>query len=186
MRCHGYVLLNSQQEDDLQRFTGEPFERPNDFRKMPILALVKDYIDSETAFLPRMIPKMMKNIHTYHKSGIFIGDVRRDNYLDGTLFDLSRAHTVPHPELTHSFIKEATQIGMMNDVPSADYHAFDCMIDVWNDHHPHEYIWLRFLPNSEYKGKLRGFDSSPEERHKRIMRRRAILYHRPELYKWQE
>lgn len=186
MRCHGYLLLNSRQENQLQRFTDQPFNRPAEYKKKPIQALVKDYADTGTEFLPHMIPKMIKNIHAYHKSGISINDIKRNNYLNGILFDLSRAKTVPHPELTPSFIKQASKMGFMSEVPAGDYHGFDYMVDLWNDYHPDEHIWHRFLPNLEYAGKLRGVDRSNwQEFKKRVVRRRAVVYYRPELYKWQ-
>ncbi len=185
VRCHGYLLLNSQQESQLQHFVGRPFNRPDGYKVVSIRTLVKDYIDSGTNFTPRMIPKMMRNIHAYHKSGISINDIKRNNYLDGILFDLSRAKTVPHPELTPAFIEQVSGMGLTSEVPASDYHEFDSMIDSWNKYHPNRFIWRRFLPSFDYVGKLRGFDPSNwEELDKRIMRRRAVIYYRPELYKW--
>lgn len=181
VHCHGYLLLDTRLELQLQHFTRRPFNRYNEDKHEPIRALVKDYIDSETEFLPRMIPKMMRNVHAFHKVGIIINDIRGNNYLDGILFDLSRAKTVPHPELTQWFIEQALEIQLISETPTIDYHNFDYMVDLWNDFHTNQHIWNRFLPNIQYSKKLRG---SRDQLQKRIRRQQRIVYHHAELYNW--
>lgn len=196
VRCHGYLLLESVQRSDLEKFRSnfpcfdnEPFDHSGEYKNQPIRALVKDYIESTASFLPRMIPRMMRDIHEYHKCGISLGDIKENNYLDGILFDLSRARTVPHPELTTHFIDQAFKAGEICEIPVSDYDDFDCMVDEWNDDHPNQIIWHRFLPNLDYADKLRGVDVSRhrlnnKEYIERIRRRHRIVYHRPELYQW--
>lgn len=187
VQCHGYILFSPEQESQLQVYTGQPFDRPDAYKDMPIFALVKSYIDSETKFLPRMIPKMMKNIHSYHKNGIWINDIHANNYLDGILFDLSRAKTAPHPDLMPASVEQASEMGLVPETPGSDYSTFDSMIDDWNSQHPRRHIWSRFQPSLQYAERLRGYDRSDHKGFtKRITNRDSVVYHRPELSKWQK
>ena len=203
VRCHGYLILNARQKRQLNKFLEEsgdlyfysdafldaedPFTGLTRYRKDPIRALVKDYVDSKIDFLPHMIPQMMRDIHTYHKYGICIADIKENNYLDGILFDLSRALTVPHPQLTPRAIERARSKTKTEDTPTGDYQSFDHMIDDWNEDHADQFIWHRFLPSLGYVEKLRGSERWGKglciDWHRKCQ---EIVYYRPELYKWEK
>lgn len=181
------ILLSPQQETKLQDYTGRPFNRPDDFKDMPVLAILKSYIDSAINFLPHMIRRMAKNIISYHNVGIYLQDIYKENYLDGILFDLSRAVTVPHPDLTPVVVKQLFDIGLSTETPNTDYQYFDNMIDDWNHENPDKFIWFRFLPNLNYVNRFRSFDRSDFKAYtKRLKDRHRIAYRRPEFYKWQK
>ena len=129
----------------------------------------------------------MRDIHTYHKCGITIGDIKANNYRDGILVDLSRAKTVPHPQLTPRAIERALSKGFTDEIPASDYEEFDRMVDEWNEDHADQFIWHRFLPSREYVEKLRGSERWDKGRCIDWRRKRQkIVYHRPELYQWEE
>ena len=202
VRCHGYLILNAGQKSQLNKFLKQtedfyfysdpldkfgPFTGQTRYRKDPIRALVKDYVDSKIEFLPHMIPQMMRDIHTYNKCGICIADIKANNYLDGILFDLSRALTVPHSRLTPRAIERARSKNDTEYTPTGDYQSFDLMIDEWNEDHADQFIWHRFLPSLGYAEKLRGSERWDKGRcidwHRKCQ---EIVYYRPELYKWEK
>ena len=41
-----------------------------------------------------MVLKMIRDLYTMHEVGICIGDIRRENYLNGVLIDFGRSRTV--------------------------------------------------------------------------------------------
>lgn len=157
IKCHGYLRLTENQEDDLQRFGVHVFDRSSKNEDLPIYGIVKDLVFNSSPFEPRMVPRMIKDVHDYHKYGIFVGDIREENYSNGIIFDLSRAKTVPHPELTPDVVDKLTYLGYPHEVPHLDDERMDRMIDNWNYNHrkEHRFIWQRMGPNYELRKRLR-------------------------------
>jgi hypothetical protein len=71
----------------------------------PAFGIVKEWIPgpekvlSEKALSQRRIkqlPRLLRNLHDLHKSGIIVQDLKTEQYLDGHLADFSHAWTIPH------------------------------------------------------------------------------------------
>ncbi len=60
-----------------------------------------------------MIPWMIKDLHSYHRYAIFIDDIREEDFYRGVIFGLSRAKTMPYPELTLSFVGRLNHLGRL-------------------------------------------------------------------------
>ncbi|KAI1060388.1 hypothetical protein LB506_007157 [Fusarium annulatum] len=73
--------------------------------KIPLMAIVKEWIpvrrDQSMPFVltqkqMRSLPRLLRNLHELHKSGIVVRDLKMQQYLDGKLADFSFAWTIPH------------------------------------------------------------------------------------------
>ncbi|KAF7545061.1 hypothetical protein G7046_g9649 [Stylonectria norvegica] len=152
VKCHGYLMLNQQQEDWLKE-QGNDFHREEaDTPATPLRALVKDFVQSEVMFTRPMVRSMMRNLQEMHRLGIVNGDIKAMNYVDGHLVDFSSATTVPHDELDGTPRKRREAM----DSVLYDLSMFDAIVDEWNAvHHPREKIWLRFEPSEDFIRRLR-------------------------------
>ncbi|KAI1082004.1 kinetochore Sim4 complex subunit FTA2-domain-containing protein [Whalleya microplaca] len=156
VKCHGYIQLTSNQVAGLGERSLQRPKRDGKFQWLPLIALVKDFIDSKITFTGRMVPGMIEDLFSTLQVGIFNGDIREENYLNGVMVDFGNARTVPHPRLTVEYI--ASREGFCGYDPKEDEIAFDQMIDDYNEGaawHKRPLIWKRIAPNWEYKYKLR-------------------------------
>ncbi|KAK2692435.1 hypothetical protein QWA68_008447 [Fusarium oxysporum] len=73
--------------------------------KTPLMAIVKEWIPLRrhqtmphvlTQKQMRSLPRLLRNLHELHKSGIVVRDLKMQQYLDGKLADFSFAWTIPH------------------------------------------------------------------------------------------
>jgi len=154
VQCYGYIVTDPKHEEDvLSQFGIADWDRSEEDQGQPIRAIVKEIIESDFYFVPKMIPKMMKQLKEINSLGIQVWDVKADMYLGGVLLDLSQARTVPHYQLDlelglwskDSILKEGSE----------DYESFDAhVIEDWNEDHD-EQIWVRFWPNRRYRRQLR-------------------------------
>ncbi|KAI1127064.1 kinetochore Sim4 complex subunit FTA2-domain-containing protein [Nemania abortiva] len=159
-KCYGYIFISADGHDSSKdvdiheakwvRCRNQTPNTPLD--KLTFRAIVKEYIESERAFVPKTIPKMMRNLKTLHKHGIIHRDIHAANYREGLLVDFSSAITVPHYllDVKLGYVK-ADQI---YSYEADDEHEFDYMIDKWNDENQTK-IWRRFFANPRYSGRLR-------------------------------
>lgn len=158
--CYGYLLLNQSQENAIEQLDAEvsaepdPWDRQDTFSGKPLRCLVKEYLEvGATPFTPKQVSRIKNNIRQIHKLGIVIYDVRLGNYINGNLIDFSQAHTVPHFDLDlNSRMNTRSTIAKLCAHDLAD---FDAMMTEWNDLHPEQPIWARFLPNRLYGRRLR-------------------------------
>jgi hypothetical protein len=160
VQCYGYIITNSKHEEDVcHQFRISNWDRSEQDEGKPIRAIVKELVRSDQMYVPKMIPRMMRELRDLNGLGIQVWDVKDDMYLGGVLIDLSQARTVPHFQLDleagiwkrDSILEEGKY----------DYECFDAyIIDEWNDHHD-EYIWDRFEPNSAFRSRLRSSAKSP-------------------------
>jgi len=156
VHCYGYIVVDSKHEEDvLRRFQIASWNRSKGDEGKPIRAIVKELVRSDQPFVPKMIPKMMRDLRAINSLGIQVWDVKDDMYLGGILLDLSQARTVPHIELDlQSGIWERSFIISEG---TSDYENFDGnVIDHWNRDHD-EQIWDRFEPSRWYRKRLRTF-----------------------------
>lgn len=184
VKCYGYLQLTESQEEDLQQFLQKrglhTFDRSTKDARSPIYGIVKELLPQSTPFEPRMIPRMINDIHDYHRYGVYVGDIRASNYRDGILFDLSRAKTVPHPELTPEFVDQCFGEGF-HEKPQVDDQEMDIMIDDWNIMHRKEgrYIWQRMGPNQDRRARLRTYKKMGGMSHRYLHPK-----FRPECFDW--
>jgi len=153
VKCFGYVLLDTDQENGLRaKFGMQDWNRSEQHKGRPIRAIVKELIVEERPFVPAMIPKMIANLKQMYRLGICLMDLREGNYRNGIAIDFSQAYTLPHMKLDPRFRNEkAIQLDIGN--PGG---KLDSIIDEWNDEHPRDrHIWDRFFSNRDYTINLR-------------------------------
>ncbi|EPE29835.1 hypothetical protein GLAREA_00995 [Glarea lozoyensis ATCC 20868] len=160
VHCYGYIITNSKHEEDVCRqFRISNWDRSEQDEGKPVRAIVKELVRSEQMYVPKMVPRMMRELRDLNGLGIQVWDVKDDMYLGGVLIDLSQARTVPHIQLDleAGIWKRDRILGEGN----YDYECFDAyIIDEWNDHHD-EHIWDRFEPNSTFRSRLRSSAKGP-------------------------
>lgn len=181
-KCYGYILLTPDQEDFI-RSRGVPIiKQAHGIPNSSIKALVKEFIDSEIPFTPRMVPRMIGDLHAINKVGIQIFDVREENYLDGRLLEFGSSKTVPHPRLYEELVDDIIKCGVgLENLPKADEDDFDQMIDDYNEVTTGRRIWNRIGPNWDLKENVL--------RQTRLDVYQHEIYHpkyRPELYDWEK
>ena len=74
----------------------EEYSRPP-VERQPFRAIVKQLIRRKKRL--RRVEQMRKDLLHLHKMGVYIQDIREDNYLDGKLVDFSMSLTAPHTML---------------------------------------------------------------------------------------
>ncbi|RSL62423.1 hypothetical protein CEP53_004758 [Fusarium sp. AF-6] len=106
VKVHGYVAIQDP----------EPISRKlrRLWAKDESMGIVKDWVDKmefdhpfedpeagqtfyDWACLGPSLPRMLKDLHELHESGIVVRDLSLQQYVRGTLVDLSMAWTIPHP-----------------------------------------------------------------------------------------
>lgn len=92
--CYGYIILTPNQENQLRQKGVPVLDTEQGKTRPPLKAIVKEFIDSEIPFTPRMIPRMIRNLYTMHEVGICIGDIHENQYLNGFMLDFGRAKSV--------------------------------------------------------------------------------------------
>ncbi|KAL8836998.1 MAG: hypothetical protein Q9176_005999 [Flavoplaca citrina] len=100
VRCHGYMMLSAEYEDTLEdqfvmngwnRLAEEYDEPPS--KRQPLRAIVKDLVLEDTVWKPRV---MLSHLKRMRKHGVFVMDIKPENYKGGMLVDFSIALTEPH------------------------------------------------------------------------------------------
>jgi len=161
VRCYGFTFVEANLEDVLaEQFGVEDWNRSPEHENCAFRAVVKDLIPDPTPFTAKMCPSMKRGLQILHRLGIYVMDVRPDNYREGLLLDFSVAWTRPHLML---YAKKRLAEHIKADLED-DSIYFDLMIDEANDTCGNQ-IWVRMLPANRYIGKLR-----PSARRKEINR----------------
>ncbi|AEO70537.1 uncharacterized protein THITE_2122138 [Thermothielavioides terrestris NRRL 8126] len=155
VHCYGYVLLSRRHEHDLAQLGFTDWDRRDAVKDRPIRGIVKEYIadDGSGPFTFEMLPRMRQDIIDLNRLGIVVWDVRADNYRAGRIVDFSQAHTAPHMELDWNSTAYARSQVM--DCCVRDRACFDDMIEEWNENHPDQKFWRRFMPNLAFGQRLR-------------------------------
>ena len=156
IKCYGYIILTSSHEQKLVDNGGmvEAIERTLDeFKDLPLRAIVKEFVSNGRRLYPyldpKKVPRMIRDLNSLHRVGIFVDDIRDDNYLRDVNIDFSRSKTVPHPMYNKEYIKYVDKHPHgKNYTAWVDDTAFDRMIDWYNQgieegRHQNPYIWSR-------------------------------------------
>src|SRR5438034_4780380 len=97
VRCYGFTLVPVSYEYLLKRKFGiSNWNRQAEHQGQPLRGIVKDSISETAPFQTNMIRKMKHDILELNKMGIYVKDVRPENYRNGVLLDFSVAWTRPH------------------------------------------------------------------------------------------
>ena len=104
VRCYGFIAISAKREENL---AASPFhvdtsewnrpEQEYDWpisARQPFRAIVKELIRSKKRF--SRVAQMREDLITLHNMGVYVEDIREDNYIDGKLVDFSRSRTRPH------------------------------------------------------------------------------------------
>ncbi|KAF4340171.1 hypothetical protein FBEOM_5868 [Fusarium beomiforme] len=109
VKVHGWVCLTIGQIETKLIASGAEGSGLLKFTHYYIYGIVKDWVDMTSYHDPSLrqkfdqmamvkhFPRMLRNLHQLHYHGITVRDLRIDQYINGTLVDLSLASTVPHP-----------------------------------------------------------------------------------------
>ncbi|KAL8853717.1 MAG: hypothetical protein Q9221_001528 [Calogaya cf. arnoldii] len=127
--CHGYLILPAQYEEDLeQQFEGLGWNRPfEEYDKppadrQPLRAIVKELVPEDTDWKPRVAVKILRHLKMIRKLGIYVMDIKPENYKGGLLVDFSVALTEPH------FIFDIKPAFQIQGYKNEDLRAFDAMM----------------------------------------------------------
>ncbi|KAM6536387.1 hypothetical protein FALCPG4_002394 [Fusarium falciforme] len=119
VKAHGYVIMPvTEALTQKLRLLESKREYSRKISKIegqatPFMGIVKDWVD-RVVFDPslewdfeqaahdeirqvRHFPRMLRDLHKLHESGIVVRDIGIWQYIDGVLVDLSMAWTIPHP-----------------------------------------------------------------------------------------
>ncbi|XP_044720119.1 kinetochore sim4 complex subunit FTA2 domain-containing protein [Hirsutella rhossiliensis] len=98
--CHGYIRL---EEKDIRKLEDEwnldfSVEQDNALKtpNRPIYAIVEDLASAGSGVSVKSLPRNLRDLRSLHSMGIFVRDIKEDNYRDGKLVDFGTAWTEPH------------------------------------------------------------------------------------------
>ena len=154
VHCYGYITLPAKREDELKsRFNIEEWDRPGNHytlphsRRPPLRAIVKQLIREEVPLTQKSAAKMLRDLKSMRRAGVYPIDVHERNYKGGLLVDMSIAMVKPH------FLFDIRPPWQVADMyKSDDLRNFQTMIDNAGINST-----LRTMPNREYKKKLRSY-----------------------------
>ncbi|KAK6840410.1 hypothetical protein PG995_016164 [Apiospora arundinis] len=199
--CHGYVLLDQEQQTVLRmKDTGHDWAEDwcydEVYAGQPIQALVKELIDFDppdmnaNINLRLLIPAidssktartLFNNMVTLHRCGVLHRDINASNVVKGRFLDFSTSWTKPHPCLETKQIESAKSPYDQLGISDAD--SLDDMIEIWNKFHPPKLrMWLRAAANHKYLKRLRSYAAKyewePEDLETKQRKRDSRRYYR--------
>lgn len=198
VKAHGYVAMPvTEALRQKLRLLESNYEDVNKISNMeeqatPLMGIVKDWVD-RVIVDPRMewdfeqaggdeicqgrhFPRMLRNLHEFHESGIVIRDLLLGQYINGVLVDLSLSWTMPHPYGPGRGWKPRWEF---QSWAAGDLHAFQVkVIEEWRD----RMEWETDMHLPVYKGvprtcSLRAYESleRPRDLRPRPDRQRPFL-----------
>ena len=132
VRCYGFTAVSAQCEEELAAaifdIDTSEWDRPEQeydwpiTARQPFRAIVKKLVRSKRRL--SRVAQMREDLYTLHRMGIYVQDIREDNYIDGKLVDFSRSWTKPHSLLDPNIRSRKT----IQDEIAGDFVAFDRML----------------------------------------------------------
>ncbi|KAK7991490.1 hypothetical protein PG988_000284 [Apiospora saccharicola] len=205
--CHGYILLDQEQQRALRAkdktcdWVKDWYYRDK-YAGQPVQALVKDYIDfdhvgyresdpdanwrriTRAIDSPRTARTLLSNMNTLHQIGILHRDINSSNVTQGRFLDFSTAWTKPHPCLNTDQIESARD--PFDQLGITDAYDVDYMIELWNRNHPPKFhLWFRAAQNHKYVERLRSYSKRVKNRDLKLWEWIRSYRGRPDLYKWE-
>ncbi|KAH6847092.1 kinetochore Sim4 complex subunit FTA2-domain-containing protein [Chaetomium sp. MPI-CAGE-AT-0009] len=151
--CHGYLFL---QERDMQILREERVDLNEDAVDNKLLqvnredgrvrAIVKDFVPGDSGVNAGNIRQILRDIRALNRLGIYVGDVRADNFKAGKIVDFGLSSTVPH-----CIMKSLDEVGL-RDSKLEDLVMFDEMVVEEG-----LVTTVKAMPNMEYCSKLRSW-----------------------------
>jgi len=150
--CWGYLLLGKRDTQILREIGAELDEEAISDRLQGVTgedgrvrAIVKDFVPGDAGVNAGSVRQILRDIRALNKLGVYVGDVRTDNFKAGKLVDFGLSFTEPH------CIMEALSLHD-KDVRLGDLVMFDEMV-------AEEGLatTVRALPNRRYCSKLRSW-----------------------------
>lgn len=103
VHCYGSTAVSAAQEGYLnETFNVSDWDRPSEEYDLPVAkrqsfrAIVKDLVQDTTAFKKNDVARMLKDLMSLRKMGVFVRDIKADNYRGDKLVDFSVSWTAPH------------------------------------------------------------------------------------------
>jgi hypothetical protein len=129
--CHGFITIPATVEPELaRRFGASEWDHQESelvkplLRRKPFRALVKELVEEEPDVTESLIKRMLKDLRALHSLGIYVMDVKIENYVGGKLVDFSVSCTEPH----HVFRDDLRSEDDIRALKNMDYDEFDAMI----------------------------------------------------------
>ncbi|KAK8084819.1 hypothetical protein PG997_006090 [Apiospora hydei] len=88
IHCRSWLSENDDEEEDEE----EDERRLKEYR---FQMHKRSWQNKEHLFQEKDIPQMMEDLHSLHKLGIWVGDIKPENYLHGKIIDFSSSLTMP-------------------------------------------------------------------------------------------
>jgi hypothetical protein len=114
-----------------------------------VRAIVKDFIPGDSGVNARNLRQILRDIRALNKLGIYVGDVRADNFKEGKVVDFGLSSTEPH-----CILDSLNEEGLM-DAKLEDLVMFDDMVVEEG-----LVTTVRAMPNMKYCSKLRSWSKS--------------------------
>ncbi|KAI1079069.1 kinetochore Sim4 complex subunit FTA2-domain-containing protein [Whalleya microplaca] len=136
VKCYGYITLTSDHEKQLEKKGGivEVIERwADEYKELPLRAIVKEFVPEGRRHYPHLDPKtvskMIRDLDSLHRLGIFVNDIKQDNYVRDVNIDFGRSMTVPHPCYGRKRVEYLYTLPAGKDLTAMkDEYEFDDMI----------------------------------------------------------
>ncbi len=130
--CYGFIGIPAEQESFFaERFNVTDWNRPEgelslgSANRQPFRALVKEFATEDPEITKGLAASMWRDLTALHGQGIYVMDVRWDNYKRGHLVDFSSAWTSPYFQFRRDVSSEE-EIRMYKEI---DLEAFNLMVE---------------------------------------------------------
>ena len=189
VRCYGFITIPGEQQEELdEKFGTGGWERPEEDKEQAysnratLRAIVKELVPGDVSFATKMIVRMKADLKALRRMGVYVRDVRADNYKNGKLVDFSTLWTYPHIMLSERYWLRTT-IERERDWELTE---FDDMIKDSGLANP---TWTRATPNSEYmklraRGPAQSAVSEPDFEVEKILDKRTQRNRVQYLVRW--
>jgi hypothetical protein len=154
--CHGYLFL---QKRDMQFLRKQGVNLDQDDVDAELLqvnredgrvrAIVKDFVPGDSGVEAGNLREILRDIRELNELGIYVADVRADNFRGGKLVDFGLANTEPH-----CIMKSLNEDMLMNE-RLVDLVMFDDMVEEEG-----LVTTVKAMPDAKYCSKLRSWSKS--------------------------
>jgi hypothetical protein len=151
--CHGYLFLQERDTQILQEKSIDLNEGAVDDKLLQVngeegrvRAIVKDFVPGDAGVNAGSLREILRDIRALNKLGIYVSDVRTDNFKAGKIVDFGSSSTEPH-----CIIKSLDEVGL-RDSKLEDLVMFDEMVVEEG-----LVTTVKAMPNMEYCSKLRSW-----------------------------
>lgn len=131
VRCYGHMTIPAEREDELADppFETDEWNRPEKeydqpkHERQPFRAIVKELVRCRKRL--SRVAQMRKDLLALHKIGVYVQDIRQENYINGKLVDFSKSWTAPHALLDSKIRSQ----NLIDAEIRGDLLDFECMME---------------------------------------------------------